>query len=57
MFNTLKEENQIKIVKIAAGILLAGIYAFTSMDGMLLIMSAFLLGLPLEQVLARTKKD
>ena len=53
----MKEENQIKIVKISAGVILAVVYAFTSMDGMILIMSAFLLGLPLEEIIKRTKKD
>lgn len=46
----MKEENTVKIVKIGAGCFLATLYAFTGVDGVILIMAAFLFGLPIEEL-------
>lgn len=53
----MEEANQIKIVKIIAGVSLVGFYALTGMDGLILVMAAFLLGIPLEEFVKRVKKD
>lgn len=52
----MKEENQIKCVKIGAGCFLAALYALANINGVLLLMAAFLLGIPLDKLVPQRKE-
>lgn len=52
----MKEENQIKLVKIGAGCFLALLHVVTGVNGIILLMAAFLFGIPLEEVFKRQNK-
>ncbi len=49
----MKDESIIKLGQLGAGVFLAGLYAWTGMDGMILLISAFLLGVPIDQLIAK----
>lgn len=44
----MKEENILTLGRMGAGLVLVGLYAFTGANGIILVMSAFLLGMPIE---------
>lgn len=49
----MKDESIIKLGQLGAGVFLASIYAFTGMDGMLILIAAFLLGVPIDRIVAK----
>ena len=54
----MKDETMIKLGRLGAGVLLAGIYGFTGANGLFILMAAFLLGVPMDQYVAkRLEKD
>ncbi|GAH57437.1 unnamed protein product [marine sediment metagenome] len=53
----MQDTEKIKIFKIACGVFLCTLYAVTGMNGIILVMSAFLLGIPLEEFAKRLTKD
>ena len=53
----MKEENQVKAIQIAAGCFLATLYAAFGVNGMVLIMAAFLLGIPLDKLIPQRKEE
>lgn len=52
----MKEENQMKIIKLVCGTILVIVYATTEMNGVILGLGAFLLGVPVEKLLDRYLK-
>jgi len=53
----MKEENQIKIIKLGVGCFLVSLYAITGVNGIILLFAAFLFGLPIEEFIKQYKKD
>lgn len=53
----MKEENQMKVVRLAAGVVLVIVYATTGMNGAILALGAFLCGFPVEKIIDRYLKE
>ena len=49
----MQEENQIVCLKIVAGVVIVGFYVLTGMDGLLIVIAAFLLGFPLDKLVSK----
>ncbi len=49
----MKEENQMKVIRLACGTILVIVYATTHMNGAILALGAFLVGFPVEKIIDR----
>lgn len=49
----MKDETILKLAKLGGGIFLAVLYAMTGMNGLIIVLAAFLLGLPLDQIVTK----
>ena len=49
----MKDETIIKLGQLGAGVFMAAVYAFTEMNGMIILISALLLGVPIDRIVAK----